>query len=351
MRKLKNYIVNGKDSEIWDISLVDAPAIEENFVYFSKENIENKKIVLMEENEKYTIVGSVLRPDFNIYRYDPETDYEYLITFTKESIAQLAHDHLRYYKNSNFSTDHETYVNNIYLMESWIVENEEDKAKTVYGLDCEVGSWVIMAKVDSTEIWDRIKNGELKGFSIEGLLGFDNVYDEYFKKIKEKENINMTKEETKGFLDEIKDIIKETLSAFKSENVQMEEEVKTEVKEEETVTEEVKEEVQMEEQTEVTQEQSEDTQTEEEVQTEEVKMEEEVKEEAAPEDGEKVEQPEIETLRAEIETLKQQLNEANEKIVEMSKEPSAKPITRGETTTSFKDTMQTLKQLSQNRPM
>lgn len=364
-KKIPVYCVDGKDSDVYDISLVEYPAIESDFVYFNKQD-EAKKLVCLESNEKYMVCGAVLIPDKNIYRVDSE-GFEYYIRFSAESIAEIAHAHLKSYKNNNFSTDHLEYVNSVYLYESWIAENENDKAFTKYGLDCPVGSWIILCKIDSVEIWERIKNNELAGFSIEGILGFNEVYEEIENKLKKE--YTMTKEETKGFLDEIKDIIKETLSAFKSENVQMEEEVKTEVKDEEVIetkTEEVTEEVQMEEQTEVTQEQSEDTVTEleaqteetvtsEEVQeqsvTEEVKMEEEVQTEAAPEDGEKVEQrEEIETLRAEIETLKQQLNEANEKIVEMSKEPSAKPITRGEATNNFSSTMEQLKQLSKMQP-
>lgn len=337
-KKLKNYIVDGKESNINDISLVDAPAIEKDFVYFSKENIETKKVVLLESDEKFTIVGPVLRPDFKIYRYDEETDYEYFITFTKEAVSELAHEHLKYCKNNYFSTDHRDSTN-VYLMESWVIENESDKAYSVYGLDCPIGSWVIMAKVVDTETWQRIKNGELNGFSIEGWLGFETVYDEYFEKIKEKENIGMTKEEKKGFLDEIKEIIKETFNALNAP-VQSGDEVAPEVEEEVEATE-----VKMEEEQVV----EDEVKNEEEV-VEEVKEEaleetvaEEVKEEeTVVEDTEKVamaatiteQQAEIEKLKAEIEKL--------------SKQPSVKPENgngagRG-------DVMEMLRSLEMSRP-
>lgn len=342
-KKIPVYCVDGKDSDVYDISLVEYPAIESDFVYFNKQD-EAKKLVCLESNEKYMVCGAVLIPDKNIYRVDSE-GFEYYIRFSAESIAEIAHAHLKSYKNNNFSTDHLEYVNSVYLYESWIVENESDKAYTKYGLDCPVGSWVILCKIDSVEIWERIKNNELAGFSIEGILGFNEVYEEIENKLKKE--YTMTQNEKNTFLDEVKEIIKETLSAFKqTENVQMEEEeVKTEEQTEEEVQneEELKTEtVEMEEVTEV----KEETQTEE-AASEEVKMEE---EEVAPEDGEKAEQPEIETLRAEVESLKQQLNEANEKIVEMSKEPSAKPITRGEAKNDFSSTMEQLKQLSKMQP-
>lgn len=337
-KNISVYSVNGKKSDVYDISLVEFPAIESDFVYFNKQD-ELKKFVCLESEERFQICGAVLCPDKNIYRVDEE-GYEYYIRFSKEAIEEIAHAHLRNYKNNQFSTDHEAYTSNIYLYESWIAENENDKAFTKYGLDCPVGSWIILCKVDSTEIWDRIKKNELAGFSIEAWLQFDDVYQEIENKLKKEYTNMLTDNEKKGFLDEIKSIITETLSALKSENVQSgDEEVKEDVVEtaleEETKVEEVKVE--------------EETKNEEEV-VEEVKEEaleetvaEEVKEEeTVVEDSEKVQmaatiteqQAEIEKLKAEIEKL--------------SKQPSVKPENgngagRG-------DVMEMLRSLEMSRP-
>lgn len=332
-KKIDIYSVNGKKSDVYDISLVEFPAIESDFVYFNKQD-ELKKFVCLESEEKFQICGAVLCPDKNIYRVDDE-GYEYYIRFSKEAIEEIAHSHLRNYKNNNFSTDHEAYTSNIYLYESWIAENENDKAFTKYGLDCPVGSWIILCKVDSTEIWERIKANELAGFSIEAWLQFDEVYQEIENKLKKE--YTMSNNEKNSFLDEIKEIIKETLSALKSENVQIEEKVEEVVEtalEEETV---VEEETKNEE--EVLEEVVE-TALEEEVNVEEVKEEETVAEEVV--DTEKVEmaatiteqQAEIDRLKAEIEKL--------------SKQPSTKP--ENGNGASRGDVMEMLRSLEMSRP-
>lgn len=337
-KKIDIYSVNGKKSDVYDISLVEFPAIESNFVYFNKQD-ELKKFVCLESEEKFLCCGAVLCPDKNIYRVDEE-GYEYYIRFSKEAIEEIAHAHLRNYKNNYFSTDHEAYTSNIYLYESWIAENENDKAFTKYGLDCPVGSWIILCKVDSTEIWDRIKKNELAGFSIEAWLQFDDVYQEIENKLKKEYTNMLTDNEKKGFLDEIKEIIKETFNAL-NPPVQSGEEVAPEVEEEVEATE-----VKMEEEVKV----EEETKNEEEV-VEEVKeeaLEETVAEEVAEVveevvDTEKVamsatiteQQAEIEKLKAEIEKL--------------SKQPSTKPE-NGNGAGTRGDVMEMLRSLEMSRP-
>jgi hypothetical protein len=66
-------------------------------------------------------------------------------------------------------------------MESWIVENEEDKANTMYGLNLPVGSWAIKMRVQSPAIWKQIKSGKLNGFSIEGDFMDKKDYEQYQK--------------------------------------------------------------------------------------------------------------------------------------------------------------------------
>jgi hypothetical protein len=55
-----------------------------------------------------------------------------------------------------------------YIMETWVVENEEDKANSVYNLDVPIGTWVVKMRVTDPETWKMVKNGELRGFSLEG---------------------------------------------------------------------------------------------------------------------------------------------------------------------------------------
>ena len=76
-----------------------------------------------------------------------------------------------------------------YVFESWIVEDPKtDKANTVYGYDVPKGTWMVKMKVEDKETWKRIKNGELKGFSVEGSFS-DMEEIEYRRKYEKIRNI------------------------------------------------------------------------------------------------------------------------------------------------------------------
>jgi hypothetical protein len=66
-------------------------------------------------------------------------------------------------------------------MESWLVENEQDKANTVYGLDVPVGSWIIKARVTDPNVWKQVKAGKLNGWSVEGSFMEKSDYEQYKK--------------------------------------------------------------------------------------------------------------------------------------------------------------------------
>ncbi len=55
------------------------------------------------------------------------------------------------------------------VVESWITEGKNDKS-TNYGFNFPKGTWVISMKVNNDEIWNKVKLGEVKGFSIEGYF-------------------------------------------------------------------------------------------------------------------------------------------------------------------------------------
>ena len=168
--KINEDELNGSEQGIYAISLVEDPAIEENWIYFSKEESEEKVLLQAEDDEQQTLVGAVLVPNKKILRRDPQTGEEYTIYFEAETI-KLAEE--LYFKNKNndkFTVDHKRPVNDVYVFESWIVEDINNDKSRAYGLDVPVGTWMVKAKVDNPKIWSEVKNGAYKGFSIEGLL-------------------------------------------------------------------------------------------------------------------------------------------------------------------------------------
>lgn len=180
---MEKRIINLKMSDLEDsgvhmLSLVDEPAIESYWVYLNKE-IETKLAI---NDEKRIIVGPVIIPNFEIYR-NPVAQVNgnepFYIQFDIETIGSMAEKFMRQLKLNKTNLAHEDNSDaGSYIFESWIVETLEDKANTVYNLNVPIGTWVVKMKIENDETWNKVKSGELKGFSIEGSFVAENEIDE-----------------------------------------------------------------------------------------------------------------------------------------------------------------------------
>ena len=309
-RKIKKYKV-GIDSETEAISMVTEPAIESDFVFFSKD----KDIVkeAFSSDEKHMVYGAVLRPDFPIYRYDGEN--EYYLEFTSESIERMARDYMMNYRQGNVTIQHEEYANEVFMVESWIKQDmDKDKSVSV-GLDksLPIGTWFCGFYVNNNDIWERIKSGELKGFSVEAMIDLED-----FAKVKKEDEFEMNE----TFWDKLKTIVNEALG--KKEEKMEEQPIVNEptvTEPQPTVVEEPK-------------------QTEEPTVVEEPKPtveEPKVEEEPKPTEPKPTEEPKpnddgnhlndlIASLREEISALKEANTVLVEKVNDLGKMPSANPI-------------------------
>ena len=310
-RKIKKYKV-GIDSETEAISMVTEPAIESDFVFFSKD----KDIVkeAFSSDEKHMVYGAVLRPDFPIYRYDGEN--EYYLEFTSESIERMARDYMMNYRQGNVTIQHEEYANEVFMVESWIKQDmDKDKSVSV-GLDksLPIGTWFCGFYVNNNDIWERIKSGELKGFSVEAMIDLED-----FAKVKKEDEFEMNE----TFWDKLKTIVNEALG--KKEEKMEEQPIVNEpqptavTEPQPTVVEEPK--------------PSEPTVVEEPKKDEEPKVEEEPKkeepkttEEPKPNDDGNHLNDLIASLREEISALKEANTVLAEKVNDLGKMPSANPI-------------------------
>lgn len=203
-KELKRYKV-GIDSETLAISLVDEPAIEEDFVYLRKEQPQQ---IFMQSDEKHMVYGAVLVPDKDIYRID---DYgnEFLLSFTKESIEKMAYDFLKEYRQNNITLMHEDYASEITLVETWLKGSMDYDKSIALGLnkDLPIGTWFAGMKVNNIELWDKIKSGELKGFSVESLISIENFNKQIENDMKTDEN----------FWTKMKNLLKEVFGAKQEE--------------------------------------------------------------------------------------------------------------------------------------
>ena len=122
------------------------------------------------DDEKKIVIGPAMIPNMEILRRTDDGK-PYYVRFSEETIREIAMKYMKEARTNSTNTDHETGERaGAYVYESWIVENAEDKANTLYGYNVPIGTWMIAMKVDNPETWKRVKAGELKGFSVEGAF-------------------------------------------------------------------------------------------------------------------------------------------------------------------------------------
>ena len=171
-RKLYKMEVNEQleDSGVFAISLVSEPAIEELFVYMSKDF---QMIQLAEvSNEKRMLVGPVLIPNKEITRYDDETGEEYAIIFSPEVVEKAAQMFLQQQKNNNATLEHMAEIDEISVVESWIIEDSLKDKSQIYNMTYPTGTWMVKMKINNGSVWeDYVKTGKVRGFSLEGMFG------------------------------------------------------------------------------------------------------------------------------------------------------------------------------------
>lgn len=169
------------------MGLVDVPAIEENWVALSSEKVKLSSV----DKERRMLYGAALIPEKLILRIDKNNE-EYYMKFERDTIERLAHDF--YKKNLHHTTNlqHQYPVTGVTIVESWLKEGNSDKSLALGLSDLPDGTWFIGAKVDDDSVWEEVKSGAIRGFSIEGMfteqsveMNFVNVESMLIKEIEQ----------------------------------------------------------------------------------------------------------------------------------------------------------------------
>ena len=163
------------------VSVVENPAIESNFITLKQDKYIELATI---DKEKRLLIGAALIPEKPILRVDE--DREYYIYFSKETIRLASELFAKNKFHDKATLEHAKPIEGMTVVESWIVEDKEKDKSAIYGLDVPVGTWVISMKAENDEVYLKAKNGEVKGFSIEGFFT-DKKKDEDLDLIKELE--------------------------------------------------------------------------------------------------------------------------------------------------------------------
>ena len=150
------------------ISLVSAPAIEQDLVYFGKEK--NNLTFAKVDQEKRMLVSPALIPDKNIYRVNHNTGEEFYVYFSKSTVRKASQLYLKHNNHHKATHEHNERVSGVLTVESWIIEDPKMDKSKLYGYNLPKGTWMVSMSIQNDDLWQKIKAGELKGLSIEGYF-------------------------------------------------------------------------------------------------------------------------------------------------------------------------------------
>ena len=157
-----------EESGMLKISLVDDPAVMSNFQAFDS----HKKMLMYEvaDEEKRLVRGVVMRADFPIFRRDKEMG-EYYIIYKADTIRQMAEKYLVENRQNNVNLMHaaDSDVDGVQMVQFFIKDTSAGVAPANFE-EIADGSLFGEFHVTNDEVWEQIKDGTYKGFSLEGIF-------------------------------------------------------------------------------------------------------------------------------------------------------------------------------------
>ena len=196
---MKTYEVvfdENNDKGVYALSCVENPAMEDKWIALEEHPKEIQFSAV--DDEKRLLLGAALIPNKKVYR-NMEGD-EFYITFPEATIEACAHSFIKNGFQNNSSIDHEIELQGVSVVQSWIVEDPDKDKSALYGKRYDKGTWVTMMKVDNEEAWKKAKEGQLNGFSIDGLFSLKEI------------NLNKSDmADNKNLIDTLKELFKSEL--------------------------------------------------------------------------------------------------------------------------------------------
>jgi hypothetical protein len=122
------------------------------------------------DDEKRIVLGPAMIPDMKIFRKD-KLGNPYYVYFSSDTIKMIAEKYMRNkYIDNNDEMHNGKAVSDVYVVESWIKESENDKSTDFGYGDLPIGTWFVSMKVRNNDIWAKVKEGKLNGFSVSGFF-------------------------------------------------------------------------------------------------------------------------------------------------------------------------------------
>lgn len=214
--ELFELILTAEGDGVFANSFVNKGAIERDFVAFDKVEIKFQNI----DEEQRLVAGPLLIPNKKIPRMDDQFGI-YAVYFKPETIAEISKRFMKNKYNSEVTVDHEKKVKDVYLVESWIIEESKKDKSNLYGFTLPKGTWFGIYKVENDKVWEDVKAGKYKGFSIEGIFEHKRTAEQ-FASLFLKSIDELNENEAEIILSQIRALIKKDNRYKKKERIEME---------------------------------------------------------------------------------------------------------------------------------
>ena len=140
----------------------------------------SKQYFQIDNDEKRIVLGPAMVPDQKIFRKDAMGN-PYYVFFSPETIRMIAEKYMKnqYTRNNDLMHDGKA-VKDVYVIESWIKEDDQDKSVKYGYEDLPKGTWFVAMKIAKTpmgdKVWNQVKEGKLNGFSVSGFFSEEAAF-------------------------------------------------------------------------------------------------------------------------------------------------------------------------------
>lgn len=166
--------MSDSDTGMFCVSLVDAPATESNFLAFNKDG----KLITysVQDEEQRKVFGLVMAADMPIYRIG-NGGYEYYIVYSRETLADMMEKYFAQGFQNNVDTMHNFELEDGITLTQMFVKDTEKGVNPKGFEEYADGSIFAEYKIHNDDVWNSIKNGEYKGFSLAGYFTVEETFN------------------------------------------------------------------------------------------------------------------------------------------------------------------------------
>lgn len=163
------------ESGMYCISLVDAPATQSNFIAFS----EDKELLKysIQDEEQRRLFGLIMAADMPIYRRTAE-GVEYYIVYSRQTLADMMEKYFKQGFQNQVDTNHNFEMEDGITLTQMFVKDVEKGVNPKGFEEYADGSIFAEFHIVNDEVWNAVKDGTYKGFSLAGYFTVEETFKE-----------------------------------------------------------------------------------------------------------------------------------------------------------------------------